>query len=208
MLSENTKVAEENAEALNEPKQPTKKQKAVSLIKKYPVITTALVGLIAVVAVYFWKDIQGNKQKAAIEQMAATQLKQNNETMLKLMAKPLVWSIRAEMLRGNMEQVNIFTSDLVKEKNFQFIYLVDPAGMIIVSTDKKMEGQPVGDMFAPALVQTDSVVVLNDERGILTMAAPVMGFDKRLAVIILNYAPQGFVNEKDLKSTGPDNTDK
>lgn len=192
MSLENSR-AEENTTATNDSSgNTTKKQKTMSFIRKNPVLTTALIGILAVVAVYFWKDIQGKKQKAAIEEMAVAQLNQNSSSMLRLMAKPLVWSIRAEMLRGNMEQVNIFTSDLVKEKHFQFIHLIDPEGKIILSTDKKMEGQAVGNMFEPALLKTDSVTVVTGNQGMLTLAAPVMGFDKELAVIVLNYAAPGF----------------
>lgn len=198
MSTENTEVAEDTTAKNSQQEQQTKKEKAVSFVKRNPVLTTALIGIIAVVAVYFWKDIQGSKQKTALEEMAVAQLRQNNETMLKLMAKPLVWSIRAEMLRGNMEQVNIFTSDLVKEKNFQFIYMIDPEGKIIVSTDKKLEGQLAGSMFESSLLQTDSVVVVNKDDGMLTLAAPVMGFDKQLAVIVLEYAAPGF--NKDVKA--------
>lgn len=204
MSTEQTKEAEETIGLANQPQ--SKKENTLSFIKRNPVLTTALIGILAVIAVYFWKDIQGNKQKAAIEQMAEARLLENNQTMLKLMAKPLVWSIRAEMLRGNMEQVNIFTTDLVKEKNFQFIYMIDPEGKIIVSTDKKLEGQHAKGMFEPALLQTDSVIVINNEKGMLTVAAPVMGFDKQLAVIVLSYAAPGFkgINEIVSGVTGND----
>ncbi len=194
-------VSTDNAEqkANPETKDTGKGIKVFNFFKRNPVLFTALIGLLAVVAVYFWKDIQGENKRAAMEEMAIAQLKTNNETMLKLMAKPLVWSIRTEMLRGNMEQVNIYTNELVKEKNFDFIYMVDPEGTIIVSTDKKLEGQPVGSRVEESLLKTDSVVVVNNAAGMLTMAAPVMGFDKRLAVIIMDYAAPGF--KKDNKET-------
>ena len=136
----------------------TKKGGFMGFIKKYPIIFTALMGLLAVTIVYFFKDYQAKNQKAVIEKRATEQLEQNNHELLMLMCKPLVWSIRAEMLRGNLDQVNTFTSDLVKEKNFQFIHLVDPNGTIIVSTDKKMEGQSAIGFLDPALLGSDSVV--------------------------------------------------
>lgn len=52
------------------------------------------------------------------------------------MARPLVCSSRAEMLPGNLQQVNLFTVDLAKEQNFQFIYIVDKDCTIILPTDK------------------------------------------------------------------------
>ncbi len=183
----------------NEPAMPgnySKKKNLFQVIKNNPVIITIIIGLIAITGVYFWKDIQGKKQKAAIEKMASEQLLLNNVEMLKVLVKPLIWSIRSEMLRGNMEQVNIFTTDMVKEKNFQFIHLIDPKGIFIVSTDKKMEGQPVNGMFDVNLMQTDSVLVISKEENMLTLAAPVMGYDKRLATIIMNYSHMKFNPEQ------------
>lgn len=173
-----------------------RKNAFVEFIKNNPVLITAIIGLIAVAAMYFWKDIQGRKQKAAVEKMASQQLLQNNHEMLRLLAIPMVWSIRSEMLRGNLEQVNIFTKDLVKEKNFQFIHLVDPGGKIILSTDKKLEGQMAIGMFDPALVQTDSIKIVNTNNEMLTLAVPVMGYDKQLALLIIKYTPVKFISGK------------
>lgn len=168
-----------------------------TFIKKYPVLAAIICGLIAVAIVYFWKDIQMKKAKGEITRKADEQLLQNNQDMLKLMCKPLVWSIRSEMLRGNMEQVNVFTTDLVKEKNFQFIHIVDPAGTIIVSTDKKLEGQPAEGKIDALALTTDSIMVMKKESNLLSVSAPVMGFEKRLATIIFYYKPVGFeVNSK------------
>lgn len=162
-------------------------------IKRNPVLIAVILGLIAVLVVYFWKDWEGKKQKMAIEKMATELLKQNNQEMLKLMAKPLVWTIRSELLRGNLEQVNMFTADLVKEKNFLFIHLVDPSGNIFISTDKKMEGKSFLGMIDSSLLRTDSVVVVNKADQILTLIAPVMGYDRQLAMMVINYRQEQLI---------------
>lgn len=180
----------------------SKKGSFSKFIKKHPVLFTALVGILAVVIVYFWKDIEGNRRSAKIEKRANEQLQQNSEDMMKLVTKPLIWSIRSEMLRGNLEQVNLFTNELVKEKNFQFIHLIDPGGSIIVSTDKKLEGQSAIGMFDANLIQADSVIVINNNTEMMTVAAPVMGFDKKLAILIMNYTVSKFDSKTDME---PDN---
>lgn len=183
--------------------QPPNRASSKSIIKRYPVITTALVGLILIFAVYLWKDMQRKNQVASVEQAADAQLKQNSSWMLHLMAKPLVWSIRSEMLRGNLEQVNIYAAELVKEQYVDMIYIVDPGGAIIVSTDKKLEGQLIGDRIDAGLLQTDSVQVTAAENGLLILTAPVMGFDKRMATIILNYEPPVYIKANDAKEPEP-----
>jgi hypothetical protein len=54
-------------------------------------------------------------------------------------------------------------------------------------------------MFETSLLQTDSVRVLNSDNGILTLAAPVMGYDKKLAILIMDYTPVEFQTVKDKK---------
>ncbi len=173
--------------------------KSAGFIRKNPVLFTALLALIAVAIVYFWKDTQGKKQIAAIEKMAAEQLMEHNEEMLKLVAKPFVWSIRSEMLRDNMEQVNTYTKEMVQEKKFQLILLIDLTGKIIISTDKKLEGQSVTGMFESSVLQTDSIIILRKD-DLLTVAAPVMGYDKKLGVLIMNYLPVKFNTKKSTKT--------
>ncbi len=161
-------------------------------MKIKPLLITIAVALLVITVIYFWKDSQAKKQTSTIEKLANEKLTANNEEWLKALAKPLIWSIRSEMLRGNLEQVNIFTSDMVKEKNFQFIHIIDPDEKIINSTDKKLEGQSATGMFDSALLKTDSVLILKKDN-IITLSAPIMGYDKRLAVLILNYAADKFI---------------
>ena len=168
---------------------------AKGFLRKNPVLFTALIGILAIAVVYFWKDIQGKKQKAEVEKMASAQIMENTREMLKLVTKPFVWSIRAEMLRENMDQVNIYTKEMIREKNFQIIYLIDPEGKIVISTDKKLEGQLAAGMVETGLLQTDSVMVLKKD-DLLTVAAPVMGYDKKLGVLIMSYLPEKFSTEK------------
>ena len=171
---------------------PSSKKSFFGFIKKNPVLFTAIVGMLAVVVVYFWKDIQGKKQKAAIVKSATEQLMENNQEMIKLVAKPFIWSIRTELLRDNMDQVNAYTKELVKEQNIQYIHLIEPGGLIINSTDKKLEGQKSDGMFDAGIMGTDSIIVIKNDDDVLTIAAPVMGYDKRLATIIMSYKPVKF----------------
>jgi hypothetical protein len=185
----NPKKDFENAEA----KISSVKEKGNSFIKKYPVIFTIIVALILIFCVYYWKNHQAKKQKVSIENMATVQLMQNNVEMLKLLSKPLVWSIRSEMLRGNLEQVNIYTNDMVKEKNFQFIYLISPGDSMLISTDKKFQGQSAKGMFDDKLLKTDSLVVENNDNKTLTIYTPVMGYYSRMATLVYSYTSEKLI---------------
>src|SRR5690606_29932805 len=83
------------------------------------------IALALLLALWVWKTIEINKlkkssekNKIAFEEKATRQIVQSNETHLKLLAKPIVWALRSEMMQGNLNQVNLYLNDLVKEKNF------------------------------------------------------------------------------------------
>lgn len=170
----------------------TPKEEKRGFIKKHPVITTVLFALLALVIVYFWKDIQGKRERNAVIEQATLQLQNTNKEMLVLLCKPLVWNIRAELLRENVEQVVLFTNDMVKEKNLESIHLIKPSGEFMVSTNKKLEGQSAAGMFDAALLEADSTIVVSTTDGALIAASPVMGYDKKLCTLVLQYTPVAF----------------
>jgi sensor histidine kinase regulating citrate/malate metabolism len=161
-------------------------------LKKHPIFTTVVAGLIAVVLVYFGKDIQGNIQKKALVKEANTELRQNNEALAKLIAKPLVWSIRSEMLRGNMEQVSQLITDLVKGSQVQFIHLLDQNGTVKLSTNKNREGQPIAEEAIKAVLKADSTSLVGAEDHLVTVVSPIMDYDKRLGTLVVGVSYQAF----------------
>jgi hypothetical protein len=164
----------------------------LDFIRNRPVLTAIIAGLLVVVVVYFWKDMQGRRDTAKVINLAHEQVTTRQQELLQIMAKPLVWSIRAEMLRGNLEQVNILVSDMVKEKNFRYIHLVEPDGKILLSTNKRLEGQSLKGEVDAVLLSTESPVVRRNNEKQLVVAAPVMGVDRRLATLVFCYQPESF----------------
>lgn len=169
------------------------KIQVMHFIKKNPVLIITLLGILGLVIVYFWKDIQGTKRKNEVVRMATLQLEEKNQEMMMLIARPLVWSIRSEMLRGNLEQVDMFTTDMVRLRNFQFIYLIDPNGKILIATDKKMEGQQFEESFQQEILKVESTIVFPQDENLLIMAAPVMGYDRRLATLVVAYLADSLI---------------
>jgi hypothetical protein len=155
--------------------------------KSHPTLSVLLLGIMAAVIVFVWKNIENDRQKSMIIKIATQQIETNQHDLLKIMAKPLVWNIRSEMLRGNLEQVNILISDLVKEKNFRYIHIIAPDGNVILSTNKSMEGKPIGNEIDPNLlvIESPAMVIFADK--MLVVAAPIMGVDRRLATLVVGY---------------------
>lgn len=165
-------------------------------IKKYPLTTTILFGLLALVVVYFAKDFEGNLKKKNVEKQAAIQLLEKDRTMLKLVSKPLVWNVRSEMLRSNLDQIDLLMTNLVKEKNFQYIHLVNMDGGIILSTDKKMEGKSIENGTLWNAFLADTTVVLSGKENLITVVAPVMGYDDRMGTLVIAYQAAPFISQK------------
>lgn len=161
-------------------------------LKKYPVFSTILVSLIVLVTVYLWLDLRSIRQKNRLIESAEVQIAQANRDMLMLLSRPMVWSIRAEMLRGNNEQIDLFISDMVRERNFRNILITNNSGEIILSTNKMQEGQQADQYVNVELLSAENSLVEADEHGNLILAAPILGFDKRLGTLIIEYQPETF----------------
>ena len=170
----------------------TDKKTFAKFVKQNPVLITVLISLVAITVVYFWKDLQAKRQVAYIKKSATEQLIKSNKEMLTVLSKPLVWSIRSEMLSGNLEKVNIYVKDIVKEKNFQLLQVIDVTGKIILSTDKKLEGKNAPAYYDQTLLSTDSLKIKTTENLSLLMFAPIMGYDKKLGVLVIAYKPAPF----------------
>lgn len=145
-----------------------------------------IVLLIVGIVIFFYKNHEIKSVKQDLTQQANSLIVDQNTRGLKLMAKPLVWAIRGEMLRNNLDEINIITTDLVKVKNIQDINLLNMDGRIINSTNKKLEGTIASDIYRNYLV-LDSVQVINTSDSIARVIAPVMGYQSKLGVIVINY---------------------
>lgn len=152
-----------------------------------------IVALVLLVALWGWKAVQihsirkeAREENEKVRTTAVYAIEQNSREQLQLLTKPLVWAIRAEMLRGNMEQVNLYLQDMVKEKNFRRIDIADDKGVIVASTDKKNEGQPLED--AGRVMQGDSTVVQNMADSTWVISSPIMGLTNRLGTLVIGYA--------------------
>ncbi len=167
-----------------------------SFLKKHPTAVVAVIALILLGGLYLWMDYQNKKDRNAIIGQVESKVAEKNEEMLRLITRPMVWSIRSEIMRGNLDQISIFTADLVRERNFEYIHVIDDEGQIIVSTDKKREGEPVGAVIDRGLTLADNTRILHDDNSLMVVA-PVMGYDKRLGTLVISYKPESFIlNQK------------
>ncbi len=163
---------------------------------KNKILVAAGVIVVLFAALWIWKAVEisnlkkeNEKKEALLQQKAVELLRQSDYRYLKLLAKPYVWAIRTEMMKGNIDAVNLYANDMVKEKYFQTITVVDDKGVIVSSTNKKLEGKPFASVGNAAYLSNDSTVVNKVDAATLEVSSPVMGFNKRIGTLIFNYMP-------------------
>ncbi len=151
--------------------------------------------LVLVAGTYLWKvwAVRGMERQRVAErdQLSQAQRQALNlqaKDLLRLASRPLAWAIRAELLRGNLGQVDDYLREFVRERGVNSVLLVAPDGKILLATNRKLETQAAAALVAkPLLEATDAT--LEEASGLLRLAVPVMGFDRRLALLVIEYDP-------------------
>lgn len=158
------------------------------------ILIIILVAVVLLAALWIWKNIQiNNEQKEAerkkqlLQEQASALITNSHKEHLKLLAKPYVWAVRSELLKGNINQVNLYANEMVKEKNVRSIVVANDKGVIISSTNKKNEGQQFSSVGKPNYLTSDTTIVENINDSIMVMSSPVMGFNNRLGTMMITY---------------------
>ena len=158
-------------------------------------LITIIVALVLLSVIWIWKIVEiGNVKKAvekdrqALKAQAIIKIVQSNEQQLKALAKAYVWAVRTEMRQGNINEVNLFGSDMIKEKNFQVIAIANDKGIIVSSTNKKQEGQSFSTIGKEEALTSNDTNINNAGDSILVMTSPIMGFNNRLGTLFIKYA--------------------
>ena len=154
-----------------------------------------LAAIAAFVILWIVKDIQlknlraeTEKDNQRLEREAQNAVIRAHEQQLRLLAKPFSWAVRIEMMNNAISQVNLYANELVKEKNMSSIMIVDEAGKIISSTDKKWEGREYSAIGKQQYLDADSTIIENISDSVLVMSSPIMGFNNRLGTLVLTYS--------------------
>jgi len=170
-------------------------QKQMQANKK--LLITIGVALVLLITFWIWKSIEisnvrgkAERDHQALKEQAIKGIVTSKEEQLKLLTIPYVWAVRTEMMKGNINQINLYALDLIKEKNFQRIAIANDSGIIVSSTDKKDEGKPFTSIGEVAALTNNDTMVENTGDSVLIVTSPIMGFNKRLGTLFFKYAVQ------------------
>lgn len=155
---------------------------------------------IAVIALFGWYYITTDKQithlegellmlKTTLKEEIRQNLETQNNIYLALVMEPFSWAIRNELLTGNIEKINQYLAQFVKNPKVEQLIVLNEDGEIIASTNKKIEGQNFNDLYPDYPIHEEQVFQ-KAERGKIHIVQPVMGFDSRIGSIYCLFSPE------------------
>lgn len=133
---------------------------------------------------------QSSAERTALLDSANTAIRQNSDAAHVLMGTTLAWSIRGEMIRGNLGQIDEFFADLVRNERIQLVALVDPAGRIVLASDRKLQDAMFAEHFPAGLLDATAVSVHAGESASRYLLMPIQGLNSRLGSALLVYTPE------------------
>lgn len=129
-----------------------------------------------------------SNQQITERELAQQTLDSLNTGQLQATMKALVWAVRSELVRDNVEQVDQYFRQFVKMDGVDEITLIDNQGTIRLSTNMKDEGDLLDPSLAEQAMQaTDVQFIEFEQQAYLYIVAPVMSYNNRLGTLVLYY---------------------
>ncbi|MBK7407423.1 MAG: hypothetical protein IPL49_13915 [Saprospirales bacterium] len=121
-----------------------------------------------------------DKEKQVVVKEYITKIDSVQTLRLEQLIKVFSWSVRAELIRANQEEVNILFSTFVKEKGIRKVSLVDPKeSTVFICSDKKDEGIKIED---PTLLTLDRITFTKPDE----ISVPIMGMNDKLGIMVVS----------------------
>ena len=162
--------------------------------------------LIVALGMYGWKvaavDAVENRlaqleaQQAEAQAQLAAQAKQvdeaRTEEALRLFSIPFAWVIRRELMAGNMNQVDQYFGQVVQIRGFESAVLAKPDGKVIVASDRKKLAENFSSLYPDVDLNSTETKVEKTSNGIFRAVIPILGLNKHLGVVVLEYLPPAY----------------
>lgn len=139
----------------------------------------------------FERYTRENRELAAITDSSYADIQRRD---IRLFALPLAWSVRKELIRADYEQIDEYFNELIKRKEFGVIMLVEPSGIIRVSTDRKLQGTSFSRLYPGMTLVSTETVSYPLKEGKSIFLVPVMGLNAKTGTIAFVYSYQKFLH--------------
>ncbi|OIP84192.1 MAG: hypothetical protein AUK44_03390 [Porphyromonadaceae bacterium CG2_30_38_12] len=172
----------------NKTQLPQKPNRLKAYIQKHWFVF-ALIGIIIILTIGSYIQIKIHESKSALEkQLLITDYEQRMDSLqsanLELVSRVFAWSIRSEMMRQNLDQVNQYFSAFVQQTGIVKVQLINAAnGKVLVSSDKKDEGNLI---LNPVILGANKTLGL-DGNGFRSIVNPIMGLESKIGILVIEY---------------------
>lgn len=150
------------------------------------VLVAALAGM------YFWKEYAIDQTQKELRKQAEQAAWRQNVSFLPSLSMALAWAVRAEMIRGNYGQIDQYFVNIVRQPNLNGVVLAKPDGVILLATDKKLEGTQLAQTFPREVLKADKTTVSSYQKGLLAVT-PITNLNVKLGVLVMIYTPSTVV---------------
>ncbi|QKZ11312.1 hypothetical protein [Spirosoma sp. KUDC1026] len=159
--------------------------------RQYAVLYTAIAVLIIASAYLLFRNWQLNNEFEQERTNLRTAVQQNqlanDRQQLTFGLKAFVWAVRNALLQNKAGEVNEYFNTLVKDRGVREVLLVDTAGKITISTNKKNQGTTFEGRFPAYLLQQQGVY-FNPKKP-YELSAPITAPNQRMGTLVMFYNP-------------------
>ncbi len=121
-------------------------------------------------------------QKTRLEQTLNIKIDSIKNANLLEISKVFSWSIRIEMMRDNLEQVDQLFFAFVKEPNIENVKLINPTSQLILKSTNQKE---IGQAFPNAVLLMKDEPAIFKQNNVATIVIPIMGLNTKLGVLVI-----------------------
>ena len=97
------------------------------------------------------------------------------------------WAVRSALLKDDLTSVDTYLQRIVQERHVTGAALVGADGKVRLAGDRKLEKLSAAQAFPGVALDGQSPTLAAGERD-LRVVVSVMGYDRRLGVLIFSYA--------------------
>ncbi|WP_338871304.1 hypothetical protein WBJ53_25040 [Spirosoma sp. SC4-14] len=170
---------------------PTKQHSKMSWYQNpavlYSVIVLLLAGVVYLIVQNWQLEHKTSQERSILHTKVRQNQLANDRQQLTLTMKAFVWAVRNAMLQNKTGEINEYFNTLVKNRGVKEVLLVDSAGKIMISTNKKNQDMPFTNRFPAYLLQKQDIYFNNKMP--YELSAPVTAPNKRLGTLVMFYTP-------------------
>lgn len=136
-------------------------------------------------------------QRAELVKQAGTRHAETVKQSLMMFSMPLAWAIRRELMADNLDQVDQYVSDLIKQKGFEKVLVAKADGAIVVASDRKDLGAAFSSVYPARHLNLERISIEETSPGLWQVVIPIMGLNARLGMVAFDYrAPPAALDGK------------